>query len=184
MAYKCNIFKNYTKLDKPRIVKMGDHNIQKGIGIGDVHFNMRHGKFGILSKVLHVPEFKKKKLLSISKISDLGFTVNFDRERFSIFNNQMKQIAWGTSTGNLYSLSDIPVNNDVSLNSTTSEIEKAILWHKRLGHTSSIKLSEMKSKNLVKGLENCVFDKTSICEACIKGKHKRQTFPISQTKSS
>ena len=80
MAYKRDIFKNYTKLDKPRTVKMGDHNIQRGIGIGDIQVNMKHGKFGILSKVLHVPGLKKN-LLSISKISDLGFTVNFNQEK-------------------------------------------------------------------------------------------------------
>ena len=56
----------------------------------------------------------------------------------------MKRIARGTRTGNLYSLSDIPINSDVSLNTTTSETKKAILWHKRLGHTSSIELSQMK----------------------------------------
>lgn len=33
-------------------------------------------------------------------------------------------------------------------------------------------------------MENCVFDKTSICEACIKGKHKIHDFPTSQTRSS
>ena len=96
----------------------------------------------------------------------------------------MKQIAGGARMGNLYSLSDIPINNDFSLNTNTIKNEKAILWHKRLGHTSSTKLSEMKEKNLVKGLENCVFDKMSICEACIKGKHNRKAFPTSETRST
>lgn len=126
MAYKRNIFKNYTKLEKPRMVKMGDHNIQKGIGIGDVHFNTRHEKFGILSKVLHMPGLNKN-LLSISKINDLGFTVNFDREKYAIFNNQMKQIVGGSRIRNLYSLSDILVNDDLSLNTNTSETKGYVM---------------------------------------------------------
>ena len=42
----------------------------------------------------------------------------------------------------------------------------------------------MKEKKLVKGLENCVFEKINICEACIKGKHNRKCFPTSETRTT
>ena len=108
MAYNRDIFKTYTKLDKPKTVKMGDHNVQRGIGIGDVLVQMKHGKFGTLSKVLYVPGLKKN-LLSISKISDLGYTINFGQEKCVILDKDMKQVAWGARTGNLYSLSNDPI---------------------------------------------------------------------------
>jgi hypothetical protein len=37
MTHKRYVFKTYEKLSKPRMVKMGDNNTQKGIGIGNVH---------------------------------------------------------------------------------------------------------------------------------------------------
>lgn len=36
---------------------------------------------------------------------------------------------------------------------------KKILWHKRLRHTSYSKLSNLSTKNLVRGLPNIKFDK-------------------------
>jgi hypothetical protein len=61
----------------------------------------------------------------------------------------MKQIAGGTRVGNLYSLSEVPTSDveDISLMSNENEnkkTEKAILWHRRLGHVCSSKLLEMK----------------------------------------
>jgi hypothetical protein len=40
-------------------------------------------------------------------------------------------------------------------------LENAILWHRQLVYASSLTLSEMKEKNLLKGLENCCFDKVT-----------------------
>jgi len=55
MTFKKYFFKNYTKLKEPRNVKMGDHNIQEGIGVGDIHMKLKNNKIGIMSNVLHVP---------------------------------------------------------------------------------------------------------------------------------
>jgi len=67
----------------------------------------------------------------------------------------MKQIAGAKRVGNLYSLSEVLEKDEASLNMEDTKLknlEKAILWHRQLGHASSLTLSEMKGKNLLKGL--------------------------------
>lgn len=119
MTYKRNLFKNYAKIRQPRLVKMGEHSIQKGVGMGDIHMKLKHGKVGILSNVLHVHGLKKN-LQSISKISDLGFFVNLIKDQCKIFNKQMKQIVVGIKVGRLYSLNESTSKDETSFNIGTS----------------------------------------------------------------
>jgi len=82
---------------------MGDNSLRKVIGIGDIHIKIRNGKVEIMSNVLHVPGLKNK-ILSKTKIGDLGFDVTFSNDSCKIFVKNKDQIAIGKRIGNLYSL--------------------------------------------------------------------------------
>lgn len=66
MTYKMDAFKTYHKLEKPKIVKMGNHNTQRGIGMGNVHIEMKNENLGsytklymsLVSKIIFYPSIK------------------------------------------------------------------------------------------------------------------------------
>lgn len=117
MSFNKNWFKGYVDLKKSRSVKMEDHSEQKGMGMGDILLKLKNENFGILSNVLYVPSLKNN-LLSINKISDLGFSINFTREKCVILDKEMKLIAMGTRDGNIYSPSENTNQNETSLNTS------------------------------------------------------------------
>ena len=48
--------------------------------------------------------------------------------------------------------------------------QDSLLWHRRLGHVSFDHLSQINSKDLVKGIPYLKFEKDRICDACQFGK--------------
>jgi hypothetical protein len=68
---------------------MGDNFVQKAIGMGNVHLNMRVGEHevrDVLHEVLHVLGLFKN-LFLISKATNQGFKVEFQQEKCNITND-------------------------------------------------------------------------------------------------
>ncbi len=53
--------------------------------------------------------------------------------------------------------------------------EGAMLWHERLGHLNMASLKELDA--MVDGMNLKEVPLHHICEACVKGKHQRTSFP-------
>src|ERR1043165_3258406 len=49
-------------------------------------------------------------------------------------------------------------------------------WHRRLGHVSMRRISQINKLNLVRGLPNLKFSSDALCEACQKGKFSKTSF--------
>jgi hypothetical protein len=58
---------------------------------------------------------------------------------------------------------------------TNSSDEGAMLWHQRLSHLNMVSLKELNA--MVEGMNLKEVPLHHICEACIKGKHKKTSFP-------
>ena len=157
---------------------MGDHNKQKGIAIGDVEIKFPNCNVGLLRNIMHVLGLKRN-LLSISKITDMGFSVFFDKNDCNIIDKNHNNIDIGIRLGNLYFLIGPTKGNEsigLNVDETNKSHELSILWHQCLGHISAQRLQQMQDKNLVIGLEKCNFDYKTYCTACIKGENVESLF--------
>ena len=56
--------------------------------------------------------------------------------------------------------------------------EEQWVWHRRLGHISMRKLSQLNKLELVRGLPKLKFSSYALCGACQKGKFSKTTFKI------
>ncbi|KAK1440796.1 hypothetical protein QVD17_06628 [Tagetes erecta] len=120
--------------------------------------------------VLHVPKFKCN-LLSVSRLSrDLYCSVTFFPDICFMQDLRSRElIGVGKHEHGLYRIGMVE-NKRRAMMSTVD------LWHKRLGHTSSDKLSHF---NFVENVSFKTFD----CDSCAKAKHTRLPFKLSSTKS-
>ena len=50
------------------------------------------------------------------------------------------------------------------------------MWHRRFGHTSMHVISKLCRNDLVVGLPKLSFDFDKVCDACVKGKHRKSYF--------
>ena len=58
------------------------------------------------------------------------------------------------------------------------------VWHRRLGHVSLRKISQLNKLNLVRGLPNLKYNSYALCEACQKGKFSKPSFKSKNVVSS
>lgn len=120
--------------------------------------------------VLHVPKFKCN-LLSVSRLTkDLQCAVIFFPELCFIQDLRSRElIGMGKCERGLYRIKMVE-------NKRKAMMASVEVWHKRLGHTSSNKLSHFDFT------KNASF-KTVDCDSCAKAKHTRLPFPISSIRS-
>ena len=54
--------------------------------------------------------------------------------------------------------------------------DESWMWHRRLGHASIHVISKLCKNDLVVVLPKLSFDFDKVCDACVKGKHKKSSF--------
>ena len=77
--------------------------------------------------------------------------------------------------GNVY----VVYLNDLSSSNVCLMAEKedeSWMWHRRLGHVSMHVISKLCRNDLVVGLPKLSFDFDKVCDACVKGKHRKSSF--------
>lgn len=188
MTFDRDSYVSYKPLQTTRLVRFGNNENGKGIGIGDIkvksEIGTRHWKTIILKNVLHVPELKRK-LFSVSATTTYGSKGYINNETIILRDKTGRIQIIGNKQGGLYraNLEEIPTNALVS--NSTSELK---LWHKRLAHVNQQTIQEMMKYKSVDGLSTIAEEEfkksnTSICsvdcEPCILGKQHRKHFPSS-----
>ncbi|KAF5769630.1 putative RNA-directed DNA polymerase [Helianthus annuus] len=125
--------------------------------------------------VLYIPKFNCN-LLSVSRLSrELNCVVSFYPD-FCVMQglHSKKLIGAGKCVHGLYRMGVLRDDRRVMTLKTDAEV-----WHSRLGHASTSKLSHIES------LKNVSFGfKYHVCHACMKAKHTRSIFPKSFIKSN
>lgn len=87
-------------------------------------------------------------LLSVAKIIDHGYKVEFDKYGAIVYRDKNEIKMTAVRKENAYY-----VKSSVIKNETAVRTEEMDIWHKRLGHTSKKIIEEMKNEDLVIGLK-------------------------------
>lgn len=126
-------FHEYETIDKGRVL-MGNHNACKIVGIGSVKIRMYDGTTRTLEHVRHVPGLKKN-LIPLGMLDSSGYIFKSDHGGLKVMKNSSIVIK-GVKKNRLYVLegSSVPV---LSALHVVSDVDKAKLWHLRLGHMSA-----------------------------------------------
>lgn len=159
-------------------LKLANYGSSKIVSAGTATFTS--DVFGEVKKItlndtLHVPELRTN-LLSVSKMTDKGYQVLFQREKAKIIdpNGHVKLLA--DRVGNLFFVRELkPLPGASAYNSRHDTSLET--WHRRLGHLNfkdlveSVKNGVIQGPNIVKTTEN------PTCDVCCKGKMTRAPFP-------
>src|ERR1044072_2860944 len=159
------------KLKPGGVVGFGGNQKGKIIGCGTIG----NGKNPSIQNVLLV-EGLMHNLLSISQLSDNGYDVVFNQKSCKVISQKDGSILFsGHRKNNIYkvSISDLEKQNTKCLLSVHQE---QWVWHRRLGHVSMRKISQLNKLDLVRGLPKLKFASDALCEACQKGKFSKRSF--------
>ena len=118
----------------------------------------------------YVPELRRN-LISLSALDDLKYKSNIENGVMKNLNGSLV-IAKGYKKNGLFFLDGYVVFGQASVASKT-EYDKAVLWHKRLGHVSEKGLIELEKQKLLTGDK---LNKLEFCDQCVLGKSHRIRF--------
>lgn len=155
------------------IVAANNKNL-RGTAKGSVNLKVRNG-----SKVEHINVKEvtyvlgiAANLLSVSKITDKGYLVNFDKKGFTVVNEKIKEVTVkGQRQDGVYMIT--PTEDKALFVNTTSDL----MWHQRLGHLNRRSILKLRAKPAY-GLNEIVVSNET-CEVCVAGKQNKLPFQIS-----
>ena len=184
-SHMCNNLKFFTKIqmgtNHPVELPDGRDIFASGIGKGIIPCINEKGEIQeiVTKNVLYVPELDTN-LLSVRKLTSLGFKVNFSGTDCTICEETTIIATGSTDHSNLYRLNTKEKLYKVMCNNMSNCIHK---WHRRFGHRNVDAVKKLINHNMVEGMKMNSCKTKSICECCIQGKMTRLPFPESTSKS-
>ncbi|GLI62320.1 hypothetical protein VaNZ11_004893 [Volvox africanus] len=174
-------------------IEVGNGCILPAEGYGDVVLTRAPGV--TIEHVIYVPGFRHN-LVSVSSLTDKGFDVLFNQLEARITHGDVSIVAARCTTG-LYkfmsSASQVtadfasPAEPPDAPAFLATEAKSVSLWHRRLGHLDLTNMKRLVQEGMVKGLEVTAKQLRGLegrrCEPCILGKHARDPFPASESKT-
>ena len=127
--------------------------------------------------VLYIPGLKRN-LFSIGSACEKGLKASVSIQRIDLIRDGTVRLR-ATKRGNLYYM-NIEVLEEKS--SYLAGVTNDELWHRRLGHIGNTRFDKM--KDVVLGLPAKITMNSSDCEDCPLGKHARDKFSRSETKTT
>src|SRR3954467_2647419 len=123
-------------------------------------------------------------LLSISQLSDNGYDIIFNQKSCKSISQKDGSILFtGKRKNKIYKI-DLQDLKNQKVTCLMSVSEEQWVWHRRLGHASLRKISQINKLNLVRGLPNLKYKSDALCEACQKGKFSKPAFKSKNVVSS
>lgn len=130
-----------------------------------------------LNEVLHVPETRTN-LLSVSRITDRGFSVVFDKKKAEIFDRDGVTHMIANRKDNLYYVQATPLEGcQTAVSGADRDKDLAQLWHRRMGHVNFRDLIAAARSGAIRGLELKGNLGDLVCDVCTKCKMTRKSFP-------
>ncbi|KAH9743388.1 hypothetical protein KPL70_003281 [Citrus sinensis] len=158
------------KIEDGGRVLMGNHNACKIVGIGSVKIRMYDEMTRTLEHVRHVLGLKKN-LISLGMLDSSGYVFKSDYGGLKVMKNS-SIVMKGVKNNGLHVLegSSVPV---LSALHVSSDVDKAKMWHLKLGHMSAKSLQELSKRGLLSGDK---VEELKLCENCIFRKAHRMKF--------
>ncbi|WJX13359.1 hypothetical protein P8452_03755 [Trifolium repens] len=170
MAGDASLFIEFKAKEKG-YVTYGDNNKGTILGVGTIG----NPSTITISNVALVDNLKHN-LLSVAKLCDKGFTINFKPTFCTIESNKDKNVVLkAIRHGNIYIL-DLDDNCLSGAKCLITKNDESWLWHRRMAHLNFDLLNKIASKDLVIGLPKIRFSKDHLCDACQMGKQTRASF--------
>jgi len=152
---------------------------------GDVSITTRTGgrlKDVTINDALLVPDLRLN-LLSVSKITDRGYTVTFDKFTGKVIDKAGNTALIAERIDNLYFLREVNARCNAAIASARSK-DAFNLWHRRMGHVNARDLMECARGKHVRGIKVNVLPNDFECEVCLRGKMTRTPFPKTNDRQS
>lgn len=180
MCHNIEYFKNYVSFPSPKQIIIGDGNVIKAEGIGNIYLEAYNGYKWIettLKEVLYVPNLKLN-LFSVSSVTDRGYFIHMNKDKCIFKKTDNKQpTAVANRKDKLYIMEFRYKKSDMAYVGKVND--NLLEWHSKMGHQDIEQV-----KNILKRSDINVSPDSSesTCEDCLKGKLHKQPFPISEVR--
>lgn len=182
--HMCNdeqIFSNLNKDSQLKVYTAGEQFI-KSNGVGDVNLSVKLNRYVTnpvkLKNTLCVPGLRNN-LLSVSSVTDNGFTVTFEKDRATVKRKNGSVVLTATKRNQLYVVNEKEDHAALVAENENTDLRK---WHQRYGHLNVNDLKAMKNKNMVLGIKFASKMNEINCEVCAKCKIHVQPFKSSSNR--
>lgn len=177
MTSYCNLLSSYKEIT-PHPIRAANSEFFSSIGIGNMKLSFNIGlKIStiVLKNVLHCPNLHTT-LISVSKIDEAGYSVNFANNECHIYNSQGSLIGFAPKKDGLYQICS--TSNSAYL--TTDKLMSLYEAYLCLGHVNYAYIKHLLKDPSIQGIKLNPNKMDELeCNTCMKAKAKRQ--PI-QTK--
>jgi len=162
-------FVNYTKNNDNQVVYLGDDSTSYTIqGYGDVNIKLSNEDEKSILNVLHITGLAKN-LFSVKQLDKAEGEIRIKAGVSTLINKLGHTIATCKLNPDLYELGETITSMQYALTiPTTSNLNKADLWHLRLGHINQQRLKQIQFVS--KGIEPFDEKQLTLCQPCIEGK--------------
>ena len=162
------------KDDQNKVYTASEHFVES-VGSGNINLNLKMNQKNNSVKiqdVLCVPELRNN-LLSVTSITDKGYSVLFDKRRAIIKRKNGSVILTATKRNQLYVIDEKMHQTMLAVNEPDRNLLK---WHQRYGHVNINDLKKMKTEELVAGMNFTTNLSQINCDICAKCKIHVQPF--------
>ena len=182
------LLRDLRPLAEPVTVVFGNKTTGTAYAQGTAIFNAKTSgatRQVMLKDVLLVPECTMGNLLSVKQATKEGAVVIFDSpDKCRILKGGTPVIEAKSPGNGLYYIEATPVLSATSATGAVKIVESAQLWHRRFGHLGYDNLAKLVKQDMVKGINVPAksFESAShqLCDECVKAKHPRLPFPLSE----
>ncbi|KAD0338797.1 hypothetical protein E3N88_44430 [Mikania micrantha] len=154
-------------------VRFGDNFCVEIEGRGSILLECKNGEQRLLTDILYIP-YLKANVFSIGQAEEGGCEISIKDGVLAIFEQDGTLLMKTSRSPNrLYRIS-LKVGSPICLLSKAGD--EAWLSHSRLGHVNFDTIKRLGTSSLVQGAPP-IEHPSQLCEACLAGKHTRQSFP-------
>lgn len=181
MCSRRNIFSEFSSLEGGREIVIGNGCKLKALGMGTVKVEAYAGDHWVQSEirdVLFVPDLKFN-LFSVGAVLRRGFEAKWSEEK-CVFIKENEVRAVGLQQGKLYRMQFREPMDLAAVGFGTEKMGSLQVWHEKLAHQNVEQVKYiLRERQMVVPSPNEFF-----CGPCVEGKHKRESFPLSKTKTT
>ena len=176
MTYDKGILVDYVQYKQPTNIYLGDNTVINAMGEGRVKLRSTSSDRDVvleLHKVLFVPELKTN-LLSVPAMALMGAEIRFNRDECVVLKGKKEFVIGSLIDNKLYTV-NVAESAQITTTSTSPSLE---VWHCRFGHLNYNYVNQLVKKEMVDGMSyDTDSEPVKECEACVRGKMKKETFP-------